>query len=98
VTNVETTITMRSIEEQSKKYTFVEFVAALDSEDFDNIEPSWLRWAENLVENYGKLLNAHHYGDCIKVPISCNFCVLESLLVDYREYCFNEEEWRKNNL
>jgi hypothetical protein len=95
---VETTITMRSIEEQSKKYTFVEFVAAWESDDFDDIEPSWLRWAEHLIENYGKLLNAHHLGDCTKTPISCNLCVLESLLTDYREYYFNEEEWRKNNL
>lgn len=83
---------------ENKKYTFIEFIAALDSDDFDNIDPNWLKWAEGLIDKYPKMLNAGHAGDCTKMPISCNLCVLESLLSDYREYFFNEEEWRNNNL
>jgi hypothetical protein len=83
---------------ETDKYNFVEFIAALDSKDFDDIEPSWLKWAEELVEDYPRLLNAGHHGDCTKSAISCNLCVLESLLTDYRKYYFNEEEWRKENI
>lgn len=89
---------MKNIEGNPNKYTFVQFVAALESKDFDDIEPGWLNWAEGLIDKYPKMLNEVHHGDCTKSAISCNLCVLESLLEDYRNYFFNEEEWRKENL
>lgn len=81
----------------SRKYTFVEFIAALDSDDFDNIDDSWLEWAKGFVGHFNSPNSSVHYGDCTRAPISCYLCTMEALLRDYREYYFNEEEWRLKN-
>ena len=40
-----------------KKYTFVEFVAALECKDFDVLEDSWLEWSKKLLKNILRKLN-----------------------------------------
>ena len=35
--------------------------------------------------------NEFHLGDCTKSSCPCNLCVLESILVEYREYYFKKE-------
>jgi hypothetical protein len=80
------------------KYTFIQFVAALESDDFDKIDETWLPWAKEFVSYLNSDNVNIHDGDCTKKPFSCYLCVVENLLSDYREYYFNEEEWRKNNL
>lgn len=82
----------------NRKYTFVEFIAALDCDDFDVLEDSWVKWAEQFVTHLNSPDSNYHHGDCTKQPVSCYLCVMETLLKDYREYYFNEEEWRKENL
>ena len=82
----------------NRKYTFVEFVAALECDDFDVLEESWLKWAKEFVSHLNTDEVGVHYGDCTNQPISCYLCVIETLLKDYREYYFNEERWRKENL
>lgn len=41
---------------QNKKYTFVQFLCALESEDFDNPDYSWLDWANRYVDSFGEIM------------------------------------------
>ena len=77
------------------KYTFYEFAAAMESGDFDNIDNSWLEWAEKTIPKFFEI--NYHYGDCTKTPMSCNLCLLESLLHEYYQYYFNEDKFREEN-
>jgi hypothetical protein len=82
-----------------RKYTFVEFIAAHESDDFDNIDQSSLDWAKNFISYYPMLLESeYHSGDCTNQIHSCPLCLLETYLADYRKYNFDEAEWRYNNL
>jgi len=82
----------------NKKYTFIEFIAACESDNFDNIDESWIHWAKQFVSHLNSDTANIHLGDCTKMPISCYLCNIENLLKNYREYYFNEIEWRKNQL
>lgn len=59
-------------------YTFAEFIAARDSESFDNIDPSWLKWAkEQFLPEYQKIFTeGKHEGDCTKQAFTCSLCCL----------------------
>lgn len=89
-----------------KKYSFIEFVAACESENIirafsnvNNIEPGLLGLARNALDKYNSVMKYEtHDGDCTNEPHSCLLCVLEELLKNYKEYCFNEKEWREKNL
>ena len=74
------------------KYTFVEFIAALEGDDFNVIESSNLTWAKGFVESMGNVSDLIHEGDCTKQNISCPLCVYEIYLKEYREYYFNEQD------
>ena len=80
-------------------YTFVEWLAACDSKDFNNIDPEELQWAEQYIkEVFQSILdNGIHYGDCTNQSCPCELCHLESELTDYREYTFNTEKWLEQN-
>ncbi len=81
-----------------KKYTFVEFIAALETEDFDIIDKDWLIWANKFVDAYPEVFKKGiHDGDCTKQPFSCMLCLMDTLLLDYKEYYFNEKKWREDN-
>jgi hypothetical protein len=84
--------------ESDRKYTFIEFIAALESKDFDNVDSSWMEWALTFVEEIKNPVNSKHEGDCTRTPAPCYLCVFEGLLNDYRDYYFNEEKWRGENL
>jgi len=80
------------------KYTFVEFVAALESKDFDKIDEAWLAWANKFMNDQKEVFKTGiHDGDCTKQPFTCHLCCIEQLLKDYRHYYFQEEQWRKDN-
>ena len=84
-----------------KKYNFKEFVAACESEDFDKIEKEQLEWVEKHFLNNDLLdviKNEPHNGDCTMLPCTCPLCLIEHLLSDYKEYTFNEDLWRDQNL
>jgi hypothetical protein len=74
------------------KYTFIEFIAAQEGDDFNVIEPSNLTWAESFVKYMGDTGNLFHIGDCTKQNHTCTLCVYELYLKEYREYYFREEE------
>lgn len=79
-----------------KKYSFVEYLAAMEGENFDVLEPKYLTWAKDFVTYLmGVLHTEFHHGDCTKAACSCPFCSLEGNLEDYKEYYFNTEQWRK---
>jgi hypothetical protein len=81
---------------KNDKYTFVQFLAAIESDDFDNIDKVWLDWANKFVEHFPEIMKTEqHGGDCTKMPGSCPVCSYESLLAEYRIYYFDEERWRK---
>lgn len=82
----------------NKKYNFTEFVAAYNSKDFDELTPNMLEWAKKFLLSYNKIfLNEQHRGDCTKESQPCPFCVLENMLIDFREYTFDEKKWREEN-
>jgi len=83
----------------NKKYTFVEFMAACEGDDFDSPSQDNIDWAEQFVDAFPKIMKTEvHFGDCTNHAVSCNICIFETLLRDYRKYYFNEEEWRKENI
>ena len=73
------------------KYTFEQFIAAQEGDDFNNIELSNLEWAIGFVESMGKSGKWIHDGDCTKQNVSCPLCLYEQYLKEYREYYFPTE-------
>jgi hypothetical protein len=73
------------------KYTFEQFIAAQEGDDFNNIELSNLEWAIGFVESMGRSGKWIHEGDCTKQNISCPLCLYELYLKEYREYYFSTE-------
>lgn len=70
------------------KYSFIEYVAATESEDFNEIDDGMIEWAKNFLKlDYDQ----KHEGDCTKQCHTCILCLMEGLLSDYREYYFNNE-------
>lgn len=85
--------------EKNKKYTFAEFIGAIEADDFDNPTQDYLDWGSNFVDAFPQVMkNEVHFGDCTNQAVTCNICIYETLLKDYYKYYFNEEEWRKENL
>jgi hypothetical protein len=83
----------------NKKYTFHQYIAAIEGDDFDNITEDNLKWADQFIDAFPKIMKTElHYGDCTNVPCTCTICIYRTLLLEYEEYYFNEEEWRKVNL
>lgn len=74
------------------KYTFVEFIAAQEGDDFNVIEQDNLNWAKDFVESMGRSGKWIHEGDCTKQNVSCPLCVYELYLKEYREYFFKQQE------
>lgn len=79
------------------KYSFVQFVAALDSKDFDMMEALRVVLTLNFFEK-SNYLDSTHDEDCVGSYKDCNLCRIEYLLTQYKEYCLDENTWRKNNL
>lgn len=79
---------------KATKYSFVEFIAALECDDFDKLEDTWVEWAKEFVSHITTI--DCHDGDCVKLPISCYPCTIESLLEDYRLYYLNEDKFRED--
>ena len=73
------------------KYTFVEFIAAQEGDDFNVIERENLEWAISFVISMGESSNLIHEGDCTKQNHTCTLCLYELYLKEYREYYFYPE-------
>jgi len=73
----------------ANKKSFFEFV-----KNYDNGSDEW-------TDEFLKILsdkNQVHYGDCTNAPCACNLCVIERLLVEYREYFFKKPEEQPKQL
>jgi hypothetical protein len=83
-----------------KKYNFIEFLCALESDDFDNPDYSWKEFYIKFLKQYPDLLinDGIHHGDCTKVSCPCDLCVLETLLKEFYQYTFDEKTFRKENM
>jgi len=80
------------------KYSFTQFLAATESDDFDNIDVTWEVWACHYVmRSMNSVAFEFHEGDCTKQAHTCPLCNFQYMLEDYKEYYFNEEKWRKDN-
>ena len=84
---------------QYSSMSFMEFVARLECKDFDVLEQSWLDYADKLVTYYQTILksNSTHSGDCTNQPWTCNYCMLESLLKQYKEFSLEPNKFRREN-
>lgn len=90
--------TLHPVKEHEMKYTFKQFIAALEASDFDEIEDWGERWAEKFLSSLPEVLSTEvHNGDCTKVSSPCPYCVLEWYLNEYKQYFFDEENWRIEN-
>ena len=71
----------------SKKYSFIEFLAALEGDDFNTIKESNLIWAKNFA-NMKIDENDTHRGDCTNESTPCKLCSLQYHLELYKDYVF----------
>jgi len=86
---------------KNSKYTLIEFIAATECKDFDTLEPMYVEWAKKVISSFGNEDDTEgykHHGDCQSLPCPCSLCAMEYYLKNYRQFVFNEEEYRKENL
>jgi hypothetical protein len=80
------------------KYTFKQFIAALECFDFDVPEEWGTKWAEKFVNSIPEIFSKEiHDGDCTKQSCPCPYCVLQWYLEEYKQYCLDEDNWRIEN-
>ncbi|MCK9446539.1 SH3 beta-barrel fold-containing protein [bacterium] len=71
-------------------YSFIEYIAAIESKNFNTIDEEKIEWARNFVQSIIDNLDKEvHKGDCTNDNYPCNLCVLEGMLIEYRRYVFN---------
>ncbi len=81
-----------SYHEKHNKLSFYDWFAAREA--LEGEEPS-ANFIKNYVHNAWSAystLDPVHEGDCTSAPFSCNLCVLEDLLREYRMYFFDQFE------
>lgn len=83
--------------EAKKKYTFKEFIAALDSQNFDELDPNAIEITKSYFQKLNDLDFTHIEKDG-QISLVCDLCVLENYLKEYRIYQFDEEYYRKEYL
>ena len=85
--------------EAKKKYTFKQFIAALDSRDFDVLDHNSIETTKAFIQKINDL-DFVHSEDSIKDKkiAGCDLCKLQNYLEEYRLYYFDEEYYRKEYL
>jgi hypothetical protein len=81
----------------SKKYTFKQFIAALGSRDFNDIDPNAIETTKSYFQKLNDL-DFTHIEDDGRISLVCDLCILENYLKEYRMYQFDEEYYRKEYL
>jgi len=80
------------------KLSFFEWIAEQHRHNGEAPSTTW-------IENYAKKTawesyqnkQPMHDGDCVNRPYSCDLCILEDLLREYREYALGVEVEDENN-
>ena len=83
--------------EAKKKYTFKQFIAALNSENFDEIDANCIESTQSFFQKLNDL-DFTHIEDAGEISLVCDLCILENYLQEYRIYQFDEEYYRKEYL
>jgi hypothetical protein len=83
--------------EAKKKYTFKQFIAALDSQNFDELDPNAVASTKSYFQKLNDL-DFTHIEDAGQISLVCDLCILENYLKEYRIYQFDEAYYRKEYL
>jgi hypothetical protein len=85
--------------EAKKKYTFKEFIAALHSREFDEIQPHCIESTKSFIQKINDLDFIHSESSIKDKTIDgCDLCKLQNYLEEYRLYYFDEPYYRKEYL
>ena len=81
----------------SKKYTFKQFIAALNSNDFNELDHNSIESTKSYFQKLNDL-DFTHIEDKGQISLVCDLCILENYLKEYRIYQFDEAYYRKEYL
>ena len=58
-------------------------------------DPASTEWADRFLDHVlnDSMKAVGHDGDCTKQAFTCDLCLLEEMLSEYREYRFNYDKW-----
>lgn len=78
----------------SDKLNFFEWFAAQEADEGEDVK-DLLPWTEKYFtktawESY-RTSEPIHDGDCVKRPYTCDLCVIERYLTEYKNYFFDRE-------
>lgn len=77
--------------------TFFEFFRHR-SNGFTEEEASSVEWTDSYFKHFIDVAkNGKHEGDCTKQSFTCDLCLMEQMMEEYRQYIFKYEEWVKDN-
>ena len=85
--------------EAKKKYTFKQFIAALSSRDFDELDPNAIEVTKSYFQQLNDLDFVHtELSIKDKTIAGCDLCKFQNYLEEYRLYYFDEAYYRKEYL
>ena len=85
--------------EAKKKYTFKQFIAALDSREFDTLDHNSIETTKSFIQKINDLDFVHTESSINDKTIrGCDLCKLQNYLEEYRLYYFDEAYYRKEYL
>jgi len=73
-----------------------EFIARLESKDFNNPEKGY-KYTDHFLSLCTGLSSETHDGDCINQPSPCFLCQLAYYIREFKEFTQNPERWKKEN-
>lgn len=80
-----------------KQYTFKQFVAAINSENFDEIDPNAIESTKTFFQKLNDL-DFVHMEPIGSISLVCDLCILENYLKEYRMYISDEAKFKKEYL
>jgi hypothetical protein len=85
--------------ETKQKYTFKQFIAALDSRNFDTLDHNSIETTKSFFQKLNDLDFVHIENNINDRRLRvCDLCKLQAYLEEYRLYYFDEEQYRKEYL
>jgi hypothetical protein len=85
--------------EAKKKYTFKQFIAALSSRDFDELDRNAIEVTKSYFQQLNDLDFVHTELSIKDKTINgCHLCKFQNYLEEYRLYYFDEAYYRKEYL
>jgi len=69
-------------------YSFIEYIAALEGETFDVLEPKWLNWAVDLIAPLNRQAELGNFLD------EGMYTMYTEKLAEYQQYKYNFDNWK----